>query len=83
MRELTDKISLALEFSEVVLRMSVYLLAVSRIVLCMSDYEISDLYWLFLSTPLPFFFCYFIIVLCVLGELVLLDVSFICVHDLK
>lgn len=55
MRELTDKISLALEFSEVVLRMSVYLLAVSRIVLCMSDYEISDLYWLFLSTLLPFF----------------------------
>lgn len=82
MRELTDKISLALEFSEVVLCMSVYLLAVSRIVLCMSDYEISDLYWLFLSTPLPFF-GYFIIVLCVLGELVLLDVSFICVHDLK
>lgn len=69
MKELTDKISLAFEFSEVVL--------------CMSDYEISDLYWLFLSTPLPFFFCYFIIVLCVLGELVLLDVSFICVHDLK
>ena len=56
MRELADKISLALEFSEVVLCMSVYLLAVSRIVLCMSDYEVSDLYWLFLSTPLPFFF---------------------------
>jgi hypothetical protein len=54
-RELTDKISLALEFSEVVLCMSVYLLAVSRIALCMSDYEISDLYWLFLSTSLPFF----------------------------